>query len=295
MVPLSRPQGPDRSLGQLAARFIAGAILLCGLSMTSSVATAKPLNLGMIHDSPSKMFKRFGPFMQYLQANGVETGKIITAKSVEEMAEHFKAGRVDLLFESPFGAIELMQKAGVKPLLIREKSGKRSYNSVIFVRAESDVESFKDLTGKVVAFEDPNSTSSFQLPRTLLTDAGLELVKSRKPVPGKVAYYFSNDDVNTLAQVKSGRVAQAGGIKASALDGKSEFRALEPGSAHVPRHVTLIGPNVDANALKELLLGMRTHTQAKAALKAMKTPTGFSEFDGDPVAELSTVAKALGI
>ncbi len=117
------------------------------------------------------------------------------------------------MFESVYGALRLMDEAGAVPLLIREKKGVKEYNSVIFVRKDSPITSMADLKGKVIAFEDPDSTSSYMLPRKILENEGLILKKSRKPVPGAVAYYFSKDDDNTVTQVASGKRAHAGGIK----------------------------------------------------------------------------------
>jgi hypothetical protein len=115
----------------------------------------------------------------------------------------------------------------------------------------------------------------------LLLDAGLELVASGKPVPGKVAYYFSRDDANVLAHVKLGR-ADAGGINKEAVVHLPQFRTLSPESGYLPRHVLLVRDGVDYGELKKALLAMAADPAASDALAAMETPTGFSEFVGDP-------------
>ncbi len=106
----------------------------------------------------------------------------------------------------------------------------------------------------------------------------------------------SKDDDNTLTQVKAAKRAQAGGIKKSKVEGNSDFRIPEPASPMVPRHVVLVRKGVDAAPLKAALLGMKDGPVAKDALKAMTTPTGFSEADGDFVAIMNgQVRKALGL
>ncbi len=94
------------------------------------------------------------------------------------------------MFESPYGALVMMDKTGAVPVLIREKKGVKEYSAVIFVPAASPVQKLADLTGKVVAFEDPSSTSSFVLPVNILKGAGLTVKESRKAVDGAIAYYF---------------------------------------------------------------------------------------------------------
>ncbi len=169
-----------------------GLVLLVLLTLPSTLI-AEGLNLGMIDGSPSKMTKTFSPLLEYLAGKGVATGKVVTVKDLDKMVANFESGKVDFMFESAFGALTVMDKAGAVPVLIREKKGIKEYNSVIFVPKDSPIQSLADLNGKVVAFEDPNSTSSFVLPKGILEHAGLKLQESRKPVDGAVAYYFSKN------------------------------------------------------------------------------------------------------
>ncbi len=249
---------------------------LFALLMLPNALMAKGLDLGMIDSSPSKMSKRFTPLLKYLSAKGVATGKVVTVKTVGKMIAGFKSGKVDFMFESAFGALKVMDNTGAVAVLIREKKGVKEYNSVIFVPKNSPVQELSDLTGKVVAFEELNSTSSFILPKGILERAGLKLKKSRKPVAGAVAYYFSKDDDNTLVQVKAAKKAHAGGIKKGKVEGDANFRALKPESITVPRHVVVVRKGVDATALIAALKGMRDDPEGRKVLAKIKTKTGFS-------------------
>jgi phosphonate transport system substrate-binding protein len=165
----------------------------------------------------------------------------------------------------------------------------------VFVRNDSPIQSLTELTGKVIAFEDPGSTSSFMLPRTLLLEAGLTLKESRRPVEGKVAYYFSNDDDNTIAQVRAGRV-DAGGIKKTALENHSDFRILQPESIYLPRHVVMVRKGIPYDRLKAVLLNMKKDVDGQKILQKIKTPTGFSEFSDDPSMYFDKkIRRALGL
>ena len=71
---------------------------------------------------------------------------------------------------------------------------------------------------------------------------------------------------------------------------------LTPESAFVPRHVVLVREGLDYAQLKKALLTAKDNPAAKDILKTIKTPTGFSEFEGDPVVIMNTtVRKAMGL
>jgi len=243
-------------IGQIIALVLIGTV-------PEKAQAAKKLRLGMIASSPSKMIKRFSPLMKYLKSQGIPTGRIVVAKTTKKMIKLFKTGKVDFMFESAYSVIQIMDATKAVPILIREKKGVRVYNSVIFVKKSSSIKRLRDLKGKVITFEDPTSTSSYLLPRGILENAGLTLEQSRRPIVGKVAYYFSKDDVNTIAQVKAGRRAKAGGIKRTALKGKSGFRMLKPQSVYVPRHIVLVRKGVSYKKLKKVLLSMKRDSKAK--------------------------------
>ena len=102
--------------------------------------------------------------------------------------------------------------------------------------------------------------------------------------------------MNSIAQVKSGKKANAGGIKKKEVEGNPEFRLLTPESVYVPRHICLVRQGVSFDKLKNVLLNMKNDPDAAEALKAMKTPTGFSEFDGDPSQVMNvTIRQFLGL
>lgn len=281
-------------IGPRIGRTVLAALCVLWVDGTSARAAEEKLDLGMVSDSPSKTIKRFTPLHDYLAGKGLPMGKIVNAQSISSLVSLIKEGKVDLVFESPNGAVQIMEATGAVPVLIREKDGIREYNSVIFVNDGSPIQRLEDLVGKVITFEDPESTSSYVLPRRLLTNAGLQVVESAEPVPGKVAYYFSRGDDNVLAHVKLGR-ADAGGMDRGAVAKHPQFRALAPESGYVPRHVLLARDGVDYGQLKEALLRMAADPSASGVLEAAETPTGFSAFNGDPGEVMDEVKASLGL
>ena len=222
----NRRCGPLIRIGLRTAWLVLVALhTLCAGPQPASAA--EQLNLGMISDSPARTIKKFAPLLDYLRNKGLPMGQVINARSLDEMIELLKNKKVDFVFESSNSAIRMMDEAGAIPILIREKDGIREYNSVIFVNKNSPVKKMTDLLGKIVVFQDPESTSSYFLPRNLLAGAGLDLIEANEPVPGKVAYYFSRSDPNVLAHVKLGK-ADAGGTSSEAVAHLPQFRILQP-------------------------------------------------------------------
>lgn len=284
-----------KNYGLFVTLFILTFFIVCALFPVSTIAAEK-LTLGTINPSPSKMIKRYTPLMDYLNSKGIPAGKVITAKTIAQLIEYFNTGTVDFIFETPYGALEMMDKAGIVPILILEKDGAKEYNSVIFVRKDSPIQELSNLNGKVIAFEEADSTSSYLMPKVLLERAGLKLKESNQPNEGVVSYYFSKDDKNTIAQVKLGDKAHAGGINKSKVEKDADLRMLSPESDYVPRNVVLVRKGVSPDKLAMVLLNMKNDPAAADILKELKTPTGFSEFVGDPSVIMNTkVRKALGL
>ncbi len=278
-------------------RLYTGTICILALLVGPLLAHAEQAwNLGMIGNQPSILVERFMPLMAYMNQGGLHAGKIIAAKSLDEMIDLFEEGKVDFMFESAFGALKIIDATGAIPILIREKKGVREYRSAIFVSSDSQIKSIPDLNGKLIAFEDPTSTSSFVLPSELIRAAGLSLVESNFPTPGKISYYFTGNDYNTILQVRKGKKANAGGIKLSRIEGKTRFRVLTPHSVAVPRHVVLVRKGRDPLILEKILLKLSDDPSAKSILKRAKTATGFSRFNGDPAKIMNTTIRtALGL
>ena len=267
--------------------------------MVSTTHAEVSINIGMASSSSSSVIQRLSPFMQYLKNQGVNTGKIINSKNLEKLIKKIKKNRVQMTFESAYSGIKIMDKTGAIPVLIREKSGKKQYNSVIFARASSQINTFDNLKNKVIAFEDKASTSSFLLPAALLKRNKLELEfsKEKKSIAGKVAYYFSKDDTNTIAQVLAGK-ADAGGIKKSAIASNKDFKIIGKESEYIPRHIVLISSEVSKSQREKIvsiLLKMKEDPKALEVLKKMRTPTGFSKFDKDPIESMNAIRNILDL
>lgn len=77
------------------------------------------------------------------------------------------AGQLEFagLGSSGYAGIVLQDENAVEPLYTTMQiDGSLGYYSVMYVRADSDIESFEDMEGRSLAFADPNSTSGYLVP-----------------------------------------------------------------------------------------------------------------------------------
>lgn len=77
------------------------------------------------------------------------------------------AGQLEFagLGSSGYAGIVLQDETAVEPLYTTMQiDGSLGYYSVMYVRADSDIESFEDMEGRTLAFADPNSTSGYLVP-----------------------------------------------------------------------------------------------------------------------------------
>ncbi len=77
------------------------------------------------------------------------------------------AGQLEFagLGSSGYAGIVLQDETAVEPLYTTMQiDGSLGYYSVMYVRADSDIETFEDMEGRTLAFADPNSTSGYLVP-----------------------------------------------------------------------------------------------------------------------------------
>ena len=102
-------------------------------------------------------------------------GKVIIVPTPLQMAKLLEEKKIDFYMESPYPTY-LINKQGAAVLLLRRwKSGMAEYRSLIFSKKESETNRLEQLRGKMIAFEDPGSTSGYFLPKVLLLKKGFKL------------------------------------------------------------------------------------------------------------------------
>ena len=197
--------------------------LLAAGSLVTAVAAQTPaahpltprtLTLGAVDDDIRKHMERLTPLARYLEREladeGIASVQIAVLPDSQSMAEAMRQGDVDLYFDSPLVATRIARMAGAIPILRRWKNGEATYSSVIVVPANSAIASLEDLRGRVVGFQEPDSTSGYMLPVAMLQQAGLPLRhlhrESERPQEDTVGYLFTGDDRNTVLWLVRGTI-----------------------------------------------------------------------------------------
>jgi phosphonate transport system substrate-binding protein len=220
---------------------------------------------------PAWRIERLAPLAQLL-AERLEDGapgafgRVVIARDMAEMSRLMAEGKVDLLFDSPHPVLTVKSAVGGRILLQRDVLGRSEYASVFVCDADRKELELGGLDGRVVALQEPHSTSGFLLPAIELARTGFEL----REVPpeqtgvgaGEVGYYLTRDEENTLEAVISGR-ALAGAVSGQDLDQLPEdlrrrlrvFHRTSP----APRQLVLARSDLDAarvERVREILLAL---------------------------------------
>lgn len=276
----------------------------CMVSDTS-LAYGDTLRVGRISNNPKKHYSRVKGFadyiVQHLRHLGYTKSEVVFARDFEQLATFLKQGKVDILSETAYSAAYLSKKHEAKILLREWRDGVKSYKSVLFSRKDASIKDITDLEGKVIAFEDPGSTSGYFLPTAEIKKAGLKLVQTKFPDqklilgPGQVGYVFSGQEINIALWVQEG-IVDAGAVSDLEMADTDHFpEAVLPtfdvfhSSSPYPRALLLVRGSLDKNvqqAVKQLLL--KAHKDPEGTI-IMDKYKHVSKYDILPEAERQAI------
>ncbi|HSM92841.1 MAG TPA: phosphate/phosphite/phosphonate ABC transporter substrate-binding protein [Anaeromyxobacteraceae bacterium] len=181
--------------------------------------------------------------------------------------ESFQTERMDGAFFGSFTGALALEKLGVIPLARPVNlDGSSTYHGHLFVRADSQIRSVKQLRGKRMAFVDRATTAGYVFPLAVLRKAGIAA-----PDGFFGEYYFTGSHDAAIAAVLD-RKADAGAAKHSVYD---RIRKENPA---VDRELSIIAesPPVPSNGLcvrRDLNLVLQASLK-KALLDLERDPDG---------------------
>ena len=273
------------------------AVLVCGLFNVDAAAQkperAKPqtLSLGMVSEiNQTLIVDHFSDFVRYLAARLTSTsdieGKVVIAPTPFQLAKLIEQKKVDFYMDSPYPTYLVNNVQGVAKLMVRRwKGGMAEYRSLIFTKKNGEINRLEDLKGKVLVFEDPESTSGHFLPKHFLTRKGFKFTdKSRfnpEALPTDIGYLFAGSPEKTVVWVLTKKVA-AGAFSDddyARLDGKKRADlAILAETERLPRHLLSVRKDFApalAERLEKLLLSMHENEQGRKILKKADDTTKF--------------------
>jgi phosphonate transport system substrate-binding protein len=273
--------------------------------------TAKPgtktITLGIVTEKNQKEIEAHSQdFVSYLakklSSSSKIEGKIVVNSTPSRLANLLTEKKVDFYMESPRPTYMINSVYGAGKLLLRRwKGGMADYHSAIFTTRNSETKQLDNLKGKIIAFEDPESTSGFFLPKLLLTKKGFKLSPKAqmeaKVSPGEVGYIFARSQRKLVDLVLTKQVA-AGAFSnddyaALDTDKKSDISILAE-TASLPRHFVSVRKNLDpalAKSLEKILLSMDEDPEGRPILEKIDT----TKFDALPGGESAINQRLLDV
>lgn len=275
-------------------------LIVAAVLLLPHLAGADSFKLGSISTNPVGESRKFSPIADYLaqqlQSERINDGKVVVAESIPAMSSLLQTRQVDLYIDSLFPSLAVSHLSGSKLLLRRWKMEKSEYRSVLFTRKDSGIARLEDLKGKVIAFEEPFSSSGYFFPKIYLLKKGFRLALKRQgsePVKSdEVGYIFSRGDTNTLFWVLNGMVA-AGAVDDQKYfafaKNRDSFRVIHE-SVSFPRQLVSYRadlPDSLVARVKEILLNMHKTEEGQKTLRDFESTTKFDEI---PVRDIDLFA-----
>ncbi len=266
-------------------------------------AEGKVLVFGRVFDDPVRAIRDRQEFVDYLAKKlapvGIAGGKIMVVEKIHLLAQALREGKVDLFHDSVVPTLVLSKRAGSVPILRQWKYGEPDYEGLIVVNKNNGINSLADLKGKVIAFEEPHSTSATVLPRMLLEEKKLKLMQIRTPgtvKPDMVGYTYGSDG-NALNVLITGRADAATTIHRELDRLKPEIRdslKVLGSTMKAPRTLVAVRKDIDPRLLKELkevLLNMDKDSEGQGVLKRSQNTTKFDEIPAGYLDQLKQIEK----
>lgn len=272
---------------------------------TSADVGSKAIILTDVSYDPDSLIPETQPVADYLGANlkqaGINKGEVEIAPDLETVAEWMTAGKVNLYFDSVYPVMFVMKQSKATPILRRWKDGVAEYSTYFVARRDSGLSRVEDLQGKMIALEEPSSSSGFMFPMVYLLETGLnpvEKAEANHAVPdNEIGYVFSGEPENTVKWILEDKVS-AGAIEsetwAELSDEDRKQLSIIAKTDKFPRHVVLAGPNLkpeQIEALKVELMGMDKSQEGRAALEEFSETAKFDEFPEGAEAAISRLEK----
>jgi phosphate/phosphite/phosphonate ABC transporter binding protein len=257
----------------------------------------KTFTLGLVSAVKQKEiaehFREFAHYVAHkLYAPTDAEGKVVVAPTLSELAKLLTQNNVDFFMESPYPTYVVNHVHGAANLLLRRwKGGKAEYRSLIAAHKDSNMSRLQDLRGKIIAFEDPESTSGYFLPKFFLQRNGFKLsqvpAENAKVPMTEVGYLFGKTQDNLIELVLSKQVA-AGALSDddyAALDNqkKANLNILAQ-TELLPRHLVSVRKNLAPELIERLgrvLQSMNEDDEGRKILRSIDT----TQFDVLPGGE----------
>lgn len=274
------------------------AALFCGVIVGANAAAqnsnrleVKSISLGIVSKVYQKEIEEhYRGFVGYLArklaaAPNIE-GKVVIASTPADLAKLLGQQKVDFYMESAYSTYVINDVEGAGKLLLRRwQRGKPEYQSLIFTKRSSGVNRLDDFRGKIMVFEDPESTSGYFLPKFFLLRNGFKLSEKGRldaaVAPEEIGYVFASSQQKLVDLVLS-KQAAGGAFSDDDYDKleektKADISVLAQ-TERLPRHLVSVRKDMApalADRLRAILLAMSEDDEGRKILQKTGETTKF--------------------
>ncbi len=213
---------------------------------------------------------------------------------------------MDVYFDSPFPTLAVQEIADSEVILRRWKEEVPTYWSVYVANRGSGISTVEGFVGKVIAFEEPYSTSGFLLPAGTLVSRGFKLREVEGPdtevAADEIGYFFSGDEENTMELILQNKIAGGAASNADYDELTEPFKEQIISfdkTMIVARQLVSARPGLDPDlveAVRKLLVGLWEHDEGREILEALSKTVKFDRLPPDAevwLAELTEFMRVL--
>jgi phosphonate transport system substrate-binding protein len=198
-------------------------LALCAASCKSG-NQAQPLRVSMIPATdPGKATREMQPLIDHLARSTGDEVQMTIPTNYAAVVEALVNDQVDIAHLGGFTYVQASKRAGVKPLVQRERD--REFHSLFVTRADSPIKSLADLKGRSFAFGDVNSTSGHLMPEYFMRRNSVD------PEVIKNGIYTGGHDATLLA-VANGKV-DAGALDEAVFQRMTSQGKIDPAKVRV--------------------------------------------------------------
>ncbi len=281
----------------LLALLVAACLLVgCQRDSSSSKQSTRTLRLSMIPTTdPGKALRENQLLISYLEK---ETGAKVDLNiptNYAAVVEAISNNQVDIAYLGGFTYVQASQRAGVVPLVQRERD--QNFHSLFITQPDSGINSLADLKGHTFAFGDVNSTSGHLMPEYFMREAKIDADVIAK------AIYTGGHDATALAvankKVAAGAMDEAvyeSMIKAGKL--KSEQLKVFYKTPPFFDYVWVARKGLDAqlsNAFSNAFLKLNPNDASQKAILDLLSATKYVKADDASYNKLRQAAKEAGL
>ena len=242
----------------------------------SSTAAGGILKVGIIpFDNADTLKSAFTPMAQYLGTHaGYSGGEVFVTPEYSGILQALRADQIDVAYLNPLSYVLAVQQfqntpEHLIPIGMPYFHNSLTYKGIIFVRADSGINTLQNLKGKKVAFGDVTSTSGYLYPAGMIKAAGVDPDKDLQKVnitgpAGVLAVFNKNVDAGAIFE---------DGIKLALKDPAQQrqmkvIATTEP----IPNGMIVVRGNLDPQAVDKLRAALgtiNTDADGQAALKSV--------------------------